>query len=128
MGIWVEVTTLLIPGLNDTTEELRSIAGFLVGVDPEIPWHISRFHPTYRLTDAPPTQAESLRNARNIGYEAGLKYVYTGNIPGDNGEKTYCHACKELLVDRLGFHVSRNNITDGKCHKCGAEIPGLWGR
>ena len=127
MGIWLEVTTLLIPGLNDSEEELGDIAGFLADVDPEIPWHVSRFHPTYRLTDVPPTPVERLRMARKIGYDAGLKYVYTGNIPGDDGEKTFCHECGETLVDRLGFHVSSNRILDGRCHKCGTEIPGIWG-
>ena len=126
MGVWLEVTTLLIPGLNDSDEELGEIAGFLSDVDPEIPWHVSRFHPTYRLTDVPSTPIERLKMARKIGFEAGLKYVYTGNIPGDDGEKTFCHECGEPLVDRLGFHVSSNRIMDGRCHKCGAEIPGIW--
>ena len=126
MGIWVEVTTLLIPGLNDSDEELKDLAGFLKDVDPDIPWHISRFHPTYRLTDIPPTPVERIRKAREIGYKAGLKYVYTGNVPGDKGEKTYCHNCNETLIDRLGFHVSSNKIKDGQCSKCGTEIPGIW--
>ena len=126
MGIWVEVTTLLIPGLNDSDEELKDLAGFLKDVDPDIPWHISRFHPTSRLTDIPPTPVERIRKAREIGYKAGLKYVYTGNVPGDKGEKTYCHNCNETLIDRLGFHVSSNKIKDGQCSKCGTEIPGIW--
>lgn len=126
MGIWVEVTTLLIPGLNDSREQLEGIAGFLVGLDPDIPWHISRFHPTYRLTQIGPTPPESIRKARDIGYNAGLKYVYTGNLPGDEGEKTFCHNCKELLIDRFGFFVKKNVITDGRCPYCRAEIPGVW--
>ena len=91
MGVWLEVTTLLIPGLNDSKEELKGLAKFLVDLDPDIPWHISRFHPTYRLTDVPPTPPDSIHRASEIGYEAGLKYVYSGNIPGDKGEKTFCH-------------------------------------
>jgi pyruvate formate lyase activating enzyme len=126
LGIWLEVTTLLIPGQNDSNEELRDLAKFLVSLDPGIPWHISRFHPTYRLTDIQATPPESIRRARDIGYEAGLKYVYTGNLPGDMGEKTFCHQCKENLIDRYGFSVRRNTIKEGRCPKCGAEIPGVW--
>ena len=125
-GVWLEITTLLIPGLNDSTEELKELSKFIVGLDPDIPWHISRFHPTYRLTDIHSTPAQNIRMARDIGYEAGLKYVYTGNLPGDEGEKTFCHSCKELLIDRLGFHVAQNRIKDGHCPGCGSEIPGVW--
>ena len=126
MGVWLEVTTLLIPGLNDSKEELEEIARFLVELDSGIPWHISRFHPTYRLLDREATPPESIRKARDIGYEAGLKYVYTGNLPGDEGEKTFCHSCKELLIDRYGFYVRKNRIKDRRCPNCQAEIPGVW--
>jgi pyruvate formate lyase activating enzyme len=126
MGIWLEVTTLLIPDLNDSREEVEKIAGFLAGLDPDIPWHISRFHPTYRLTDRGSTSPESLRRARDIGYEAGLKYVYTGNVPGDEGEKTYCHGCKEVLIDRYGFSITKNILQDNRCPRCQAVIPGVW--
>jgi pyruvate formate lyase activating enzyme len=126
MGIWLEVTTLLIPGLNDATEELKEIAKFLSGLDRNIPWHISRFHPTYRLTHIPSTPPERIRRARDLGYEAGLKYVYTGNLPGDEGEKTFCHECGELLIDRVGFTVTQNNIQKGCCPNCTANIPGVW--
>ena len=126
MNVWVEVTTLLVPGLNDSKEELRQLAKFLVDLDPDIPWHISRFHPTYRLTDVRATPPESIRKAKDIGYEAGLKYVYSGNLPGNDGEKTYCHQCKELLIDRYGFYVRKNVITGGRGPKCSAEIPGVW--
>ncbi len=126
MGVWVEVTTLLIPGLNDSEEELRSIADFLVGLNPGIPWHISRFHPTYRLMDVSATPPESIRRAREIGLERGLQYVYTGNLPGDGGEKTVCANCRELLIDRYGFTVRKNLIQDGACSKCGTRIPGVW--
>jgi pyruvate formate lyase activating enzyme len=126
MGVWLEVTTLLIPGLNDSTEELRDLAKFLAGVDPNIPWHISRFHPTYRLTHIPPTSAEIIHRAREIGFDMGLKYVYTGNLPGDEGEKTRCHQCGALLIDRTGFMVRKNKIKNNLCPECGTTIPGVW--
>lgn len=125
-GVWLEVTTLLIPGLNDSEEELRGVAGFLAGLDPFIPWHVSRFHPTYRLTNVHPTPPETVRRARDIGYEAGLKYVYTGNLPGDIGERTLCHECGDLLIDRRGFSVHKNVIKEGRCPSCSAVIPGVW--
>ena len=126
MGVWLEVTTLLVPGLNDSEEELKGLAGFLADLDPDIPWHISRFHPTYRLTNVPPTPPASIHRARDIGLDAGIKYVYTGNLPGDEGEKTFCHACGELLIDRVGFAVRKSSIRDHRCSKCDAEIPGVW--
>jgi len=126
MGIWLEVTTLLIPGLNDSAQELRGIADFLCRLDPGIPWHISRFHPTYRLTDVSPTPPERLRRAREIGFEQGLRYVYTGNLPGDEGENTFCHQCGELLIARYGFQVRKNAISGGSCPKCAARVPGVW--
>jgi pyruvate formate lyase activating enzyme len=128
MGIWLEVTTLLIPGLNDSEGELKNLASFLAETDPGIPWHISRFHPTYRLPDRPVTPVETIRRARDLGYEAGLQYVYTGNIPGDEGENTFCHNCKASLIDRMGFQVNRNRIVDGQCPECGAAVPGIWRR
>jgi pyruvate formate lyase activating enzyme len=126
LGVWVEVTTLLIPGMNDSREELSELAKFLANVDPDIPWHISRFHPTYRLTHVLPTPTETIHRAREIGYEMGLKYVYTGNLPGDEGEKTRCHECKELLIDRTGFMVRENRILNSLCPGCGEKIPGVW--
>jgi pyruvate formate lyase activating enzyme len=126
MGVWLEVTTLLIPGLNDSAKELKGLARFLADLDPDIPWHISRFHPTYRLTDVPPTPPEIIHRAKDIGYEEGLKYVYSGNIPGDKGEKTYCHACGELVIDRFGFNVRENRLVSGCCPDCQADIPGVW--
>jgi pyruvate formate lyase activating enzyme len=123
--IWLEVTTLLIPGLNDRPDELRQLAAFLASLDPEIPWHISRFHPTYRLTDCPATPVETLHMARDIGYEAGLHYVYTGNVPGDDGENTYCHRCKRLLVERFGFSIQRWGLTEGRCTQCGTPLRGV---
>jgi len=126
MGVWLEVTTLLIPGLNDSIQELKDLSKFLADLDPNIPWHISRFHPTYRLTHIPSTPPDSIRRAKDIGYESGLKYVYTGNIPGDAGEKTLCHHCGVLLIDRFGFNVDQNSIKKGRCSECDSVIPGVW--
>lgn len=126
LGVWLEVTTLLIPGLNDDEDQLRDLARFLADLDPDIPWHISRFHPTYRLTDRSSTPPESIHRAKALGLEAGLRYVYTGNLPGDEGEKTFCHACGKLLVDRFGFMVRSNALRAGACPECGTAIPGVW--
>jgi len=126
LGIWVEVTTLVVPGLNDTPSELEKLASFLAdALGPETPWHISRFHPTYRLTDHPATPRQTLISAREIGIKAGLKYVYTGNVPGDRGEKTFCHHCGKMLVDRWGFQISQYLIENGQCTNCGAVIDGV---
>lgn len=125
LGIWVEITTLLIPGLNDDQEELRDIAKFIFSLGCETPWHISRFHPMYRLLDRPPTPVGTLERAREIGLETGLRYVYTGNVPGDVGEDTFCYKCGTLLVDRFGFQVLKYQIKENKCFKCGAEIDGV---
>jgi pyruvate formate lyase activating enzyme len=124
-GIWVEVTTLLIPGLNDNAKELRQLARFLAGLGPEIPWHVSRFHPTYLLTDRPPTPVETLHLARGIGMEEGLRYVYTGNIPGDDGENTFCHRCQAVLIERYGFSTRKLGLKDGKCTQCNAPMDGV---
>ena len=127
LGIFVEVTTLIIPGLNDDKKELENLSTFLVdALGPETPWHISRFHPTYKLTDRPPTPIETLVKAREIGINAGLKYVYTGNVPGESGEKTFCDQCDHLLIDRWGFYVQNNRIKNGKCPQCGAVVDGVW--
>jgi len=126
MGIWVEVTTLLIPGLNDSREELRDIARFLKEIDPDIPWHISRFHPQYRLTHIPPTPTSIIHMAKDIGYEEGLRFVYTGNIPGDVGENTFCPECGTLLIERFGFYIKKNLLKEGRCPKCNEKIPGVW--
>ena len=126
MGVWVEVTTLLIPGYNDRSDELKALAEWLAGVSPDIPWHISRFHPTYRLTDAEPTPAATIHRAMDIGRQAGLKYVYAGNIRGDAGEKTICPGCGRVLIDRVGFRVSRNEVENGACGACQTPIPGVW--
>ncbi len=124
-NIWLEVTTLLIPGLNDDPGELKELAEFLVSLGPETPWHISRFHPTYRLLDRPPTPVESIRKAREIGVKAGLSYVYTGNVPGDKGESTYCPQCGSLLIERFGFAMQSKGLQQGACARCGAPMAGV---
>lgn len=124
-GIWIEITTLVIPGHNDSEEELTGIARFIKSVGEDVPWHVSRFHPTYQLTDRPPTPVETLARARRIGLDAGLRYVYEGNVPG-TGEDTQCWNCKEILIKRVGFGVTANAVEKGKCRKCGAVIDGIW--
>lgn len=125
-GVFVEVTTLLIPGLNDDKKELEDLAAFVADdLGSETPWHISRFHPTYKLTDRPSTPVATLIAAREIGIKAGLKYVYLGNVPGEGGEKTFCYQCGKILIDRWGFHVKENLIKDGLCTHCGAQIHGV---
>jgi pyruvate formate lyase activating enzyme len=125
MGIWVEITTLLIPGLNDGDEELRNIARFILDVSPEIPWHISAFYPTYKMTDRPRTPLHLIQKARKIGIEMGLRYVYSGNVPGDEGENTYCYKCGELLIQRWGYTIEKYRIKDGKCPSCNSSIDGI---
>lgn len=125
-GVWLEVTTLVIPGHNDSDEELTEIARFIQGVDPGIPWHVSAFYPTYQMLDRPRTPPATLFRARDIGLKAGLRYVYTGNIPGEGGENTYCYQCGELLIRRLGYSIRAVQIEDGKCPQCQAPIDGVW--
>ncbi len=125
-GMWVEVTTLVVPGENDSEDELRGIADFLAETGKEIPWHISRFHPDYKYTDSYPTPIETMENAVRIGKEAGLKYVYLGNVVG--GGETVCPGCGKVMMDRTGFGatISRDFSNEGKCLKCGAVIEGVW--
>ena len=125
-GVFVEVTTLIVPGLNDDLRELHDLAAFLVDhLGDATPWHISRFHPTHRLTDRPPTPLSTLVRAREIGLKAGLKYVYTGNVPGEQGENTFCPGCKNVLIERWGFQVRKNRITGGRCPGCRLAIHGV---
>jgi len=126
LGIWVEVTTLLIPTLNDSNEELRQIAEFIHSLGAETPWHISRFHPRYRMDDLPPTPVASIHRAAEIGKAAGLKYVYSGNVPGDEGENTFCSHCKELLIDRYGFYIERINLKGTRCPRCETPLDGIF--
>ncbi|MBW1990193.1 MAG: AmmeMemoRadiSam system radical SAM enzyme [Deltaproteobacteria bacterium] len=129
LGIWVEVTTLLIPDMNDDDKQLKGIAGFLAGVGPEIPWHVTRFYPTYKLTDRPPTPEKTLSRAWEIGKEAGLRYVYEGNVPGKGHENTSCYQCGETLITRRGFSLVKNLVSkEGRCPKCNAPIDGVWTR
>ncbi len=125
MDIWVELTTLIIPGRNDSKEELTQIARFIRDLDPNIPWHVSRFHPDYKYTDSYPTPVESLRLAYDIGKKEGLHFIYIGNILGES-EGTECPECSNLLIRRCGFHVSDIKIQDAKCPFCGSSIPGVF--
>ncbi len=123
----VEVTTLIIPGLNDDTGQLQALAQFIANdLGPETPWHISRFHPTYRLTDRPPTSLDTLVKAWEIGRRAGLCHVYTGNVPGRAEENTYCPGCGSLLIERWGFGIRYNKIEKGRCPDCGRRIYGVF--
>ncbi len=125
-GIWVEVTTLIIPGYNDDPKQWEGIADFLLSINPGIPWHISAFYPTYHLTDAPPTPARLLSKVRETGLRKGLKFVYTGNIPGDEGESTYCPNCGKRLIQRVGFSIIENLLENGACPFCRATLEGRW--
>ena len=125
LGVWVEVTTLIIPGYSDDEHQLEEIAGFIKGVGEDIPWHVTAFYPAFKLLDIPPTPAKSLKMARDIGLKAGLRYVYEGNIPGEGGENTYCYSCGELLIKRYGFDIMDNTLTGGKCPKCKTGIDGI---
>jgi pyruvate formate lyase activating enzyme len=129
--IWVEIVTLTVPGFNDSDEELRDIARYLVSVSPDIPWHVTAFHKDYRMSDPENTTPEMLLHAAAIGKAAGLRYVYAGNIPGRVGdlENTRCHQCAALLVERYGYLVRNYRITaDGTCPQCGTSVPGRWGK
>jgi pyruvate formate lyase activating enzyme len=126
LGVWVEVTTLVIPSYNDSDNSLRWIAEFLKSVDASIPWHVTQFYPTYKLLDQPRTPLETLRRAREIGLKTGLKYVYEGNVPGEGGENTYCHSCGELIIGRSGFFITENKIKDSRCFNCKTSIDGVF--
>ena len=124
-GIWVEITTLLIPTLNDSEEVLQDIAKFIAGLGVEIPWHISRFHPQFKMQNLPVTPLSSLHRAVKIWKQAGLKYVYSGNVPGDEGENTYCFNCGNLLIERYGYKIVSMNLKGDKCSNCGTELEGV---
>jgi pyruvate formate lyase activating enzyme len=126
-GIWVEIVTLVIPGFNDSDEELTGIAEFLAGVDRDIPWHITAYHEDYKMHN-PATTASHLLRAYEIGKRAGLRYIYPGNIPGAFGDKegTHCPNCNALVVGRTGFRVTSYRLLDGKCPECATPIPGVW--
>jgi len=125
LGIWVEVTTLVVTGENDSEEELTGIANFISDLDKNIPWHVSRFHPDYQFADRRPTPEATLRKTQEIGKKAGLNYIYVGNVSGF-GNDTYCHNCKKLLIKREIFSVLEYNIKTGKCLYCNVAIPGAF--
>jgi len=126
MGIWVEITTLVIPTLNDSDKEFREIAQFILSLGPEVPWHISAFYPTYRMLNLPRTPAALLHRAREIGMTTGLRYVYCGNIPGEEGEDTFCPHCGRKVIERIGFQVTKNEAVMGECRHCHSKIEGVW--
>ena len=129
MGLWVEVVTLVVPGFNDSNEELWDAARFLTGLSPDIPWHVTAFHKDYRMTDPANTDSSTLQRAADIGREAGLHFVYAGNLPGRVGEyeDTFCPGCNRPVIERRGYRVRAYRITEaGKCQHCGTVIPGVW--
>ncbi len=131
MGIWVEVVTLVIPGFNDSNDELARLAEFLASVSPDIPWHVTAFHKDYKMTDPDDTSVETLLRAAEIGEKAGLRFVYAGNLPGqvDGRENTRCPKCRKVLIERYGYLIRAYRLTpEGRCPDCGTAIPGRWGK
>ena len=129
MGLWLEVVTLLIPGFNDSADELRQLAEFLAGISLDIPWHVTAFHADYKMTGERDTSVEDLQRAAEIGHEAGLRYIYAGNLPGKVGdwEDTRCPQCDETLISRYGYRIESYRITpEGRCPRCSSDIPGRW--
>ncbi len=129
LGLWVEVVTLVIPGFNDSTDELMEAGRFITSVSPDIPWHVTAFHPDYKMTEPDPTPVKTLQRAAEIGQEAGLKYVYAGNLPGSlrEYENTHCPHCQALLIERSGYVIHQYRLTGkGTCPNCSTTIPGIW--
>lgn len=129
MGLWLEIVTLLIPGFNDSDDELRNLTEFLAGVSPDIPWHVTAFHADYKMSENRNTQPEDLLRAAEIGRQAGLRHIYAGNLPGKVGglEDTHCPTCREVLVKRHGYFIEEYRITpEGRCPSCQCSIPGRW--
>jgi pyruvate formate lyase activating enzyme len=129
LEIWMEIVTLLIPGFNDSEDELKRLAEFLAGVSADIPWHVTAFHKDYKMTDPENTTPETLLRAAEIGKKAGLRYVYTGNLPGlvGDSENTYCSNCREPLIERYGYLITGYHLTaEGACPRCQTRIPGRW--
>jgi pyruvate formate lyase activating enzyme len=125
-GVWVEVTTLVIHGLNDSRAELKQVAEFLVSVSPDLPWHLSAFHPDFRMLDRPRTPTPTLAAAYDIGKAAGLRHVYTGNVQDSARSTTYCPSCGMALVERGWHSLSANNLAGGACPQCGSAVAGVW--
>ena len=125
LGIWIEVTTLIIPKKNDDDAELQGIAEFIAGVSPDIPWHISRFHPGYEYGDSYPTPPETLRKAYKIGKDAGLRFIYIGNLPGEEKD-TLCPSCNDVVIRRGSYFTSQKRLKGSQCPECGAELPGVF--
>lgn len=125
-GFWLEIVTLIVPGFNDSEEEFKEMAEFIVSVSPDIPWHVTAFHADYKMLGAHSTPIKTLEKAAAIGKRAGLRFVYAGNLPVGELENTYCSECRHLLIERYGFSVEKNVISKGKCPACGHEIPGVW--
>jgi pyruvate formate lyase activating enzyme len=125
-NIWLEITTLLIPGENDSEDELKKLADFIVSdAGADVPWHISKFHPQYKYLNSLPTPIDSLEQAYKIGQSAGLHYIYLGNVPGSKAESTFCYNCGRMVIERIGYRIAVNNITDSKCPDCRTEIAGF---
>ena len=125
LGVWIEITTLIVPGMNDGEEELDNIALFIAGIDPDIPWHVSRFHPDYRMMGTGATSLEGLRKALSSGKKAGLRYIYVGNVVGESAE-TLCPGCQNAVIRRRGFWLERNDLRDTQCPRCGTRIAGVF--
>jgi pyruvate formate lyase activating enzyme len=124
--IWMEITTLLVPGENDSEDELKQLADFIVNeAGPDVPWHVSRFHPQYKYQDSVSTPISTLENAEQIGKAAGLHYVYLGNVPGSKSESTFCYSCGRVLIERVGYRILANHIKDNSCPDCGTKIAGF---
>ncbi len=127
--VWLEITTLLIPGLNDTDRELEQMTEWVVeNLGPDVPWHFTAFHPDWRMRDIPPTPMETLSRARSIAMKNGVRYAFTGNVHDPAGQATYCHNCRALLIGRDGYEIGDWHLTEGKCGKCGAPCAGIFGR
>ena len=131
MGLWLEIVTLLIPGFNDSADELRRLTEFVAGISPDIPWHVTAFHGDYKMQgeDQRDTNVEDLLQAAEIGHAAGLRYIYAGNLPGMVGrwEDTRCPQCSETLIRRYGYHIEEYGLTpEGRCPRCSCQIPGRW--
>jgi pyruvate formate lyase activating enzyme len=129
LEFWVEIVTLMIPGFNDSDDEIQRLTSFIASVSPDIPWHVTAFHPDYKMTDPGATTPEMLLNAADIGCRNGLRYVYAGNLPGHVGENenTRCHACGETLIERFGYYIRSYRLTEnGECPNCRTRIPGRW--